>query len=189
MFMLFGILSAVIERQKSGLGQVIDVAMVDGVIAMMGMLHGHLAEGQWENKREANRLDGAAPYYRCYECKDGKYIAVGCIEPQFFAEFVDLMQLPAQFLGQQTDKKMWPQMSRHIAQCVKTKSRDEWENLFAGSDACVAPVLDWREAPQHEHNRARGNFIKINGVTQSGLAPRFGRSDGWQPFAAGFIGR
>ena len=183
MFMIFGILAAVIERQRSGLGQVVDVAMVDGVIAMMGMLHGHMAQGLWQNKREANRLDGAAPFYRCYECRDAKYIAVGCIEPQFFAEFVRLMQLPQEFLAQQRDQELWPQISAHIAGVVKTRTRDEWARIFEGSDGCVAPVLDWEEAPRYAHNKARGNYVEINEVIQSGLAPRFGRSVPGDPAA------
>ena len=181
MFMIFGILSALIERQKSGRGQVIDVAMVDGIIAMMGMLHGHLAQGLWHNKRQANRLDGAAPYYRCYPCKDDKFIAVGCLEPQFFAVFAKRLQLPQEFIDRQTDQSLWPQMAAHIAQCIKGKTRDQWEQIFAGSDGCVAPVLDWHEAPRHPHNIARGNYTKINGVTQSALAPRFSRSDAGEP--------
>ncbi len=183
MFMIFGILSAVIERQRTGLGQVLDVAMVDGVVAMMGMLHGHLARGLWQNERQFNRLDGAAPYYRCYQCKDGKYIAVGCLEPQFFAEFVSLAKLPEEFLSYQTDKDRWPEMSVYIADRIKEKTRDEWETVFEGSDGCVAPVLDWLEAPQHKHHLARNTYIEINGVTQTAPAPRFSRSIAGIPIA------
>lgn len=183
MFLLFGILSAVHEREKSGLGQVIDAAMVDGVIAMIGMVHGHIAEGIWENKRQSNWLDGAAPFYRCYTCSDGKYLSVGCIEPQFFAEFVQLARLPEYYLAQQNDKQLWSEMSAQIAAIIQTKTRDQWAEIFDGSDACVVPVLDWAEAPQNAHNQARGNFIEINGVNQSGLAPRFSRSDAGMPTA------
>lgn len=183
MFLLFGILSAIYEREKSGLGQVVDAAMVDGVIAMMGMVHGQIGQGVWENKRQANWLDGAAPFYRCYECNDGKHISVGCIEPQFFAEFVKLAGLPEEFLNQQMDKKAWPQISAYIAGFIKSKSRDEWAGIFEGSDACVAPVLDWSEAPASAHNVARKNFVEINGVMQSATAPRFGRSKARVPYA------
>jgi alpha-methylacyl-CoA racemase len=183
MFMLFGILCAVHEREKSGLGQVIDVAMVDGVIAMMGMLHGHLGQGFWQNKRESNFLDGAAPFYRCYQCSDDKHISVGCIEPKFFAEFVKLTRLPDDFVDQQNDRQLWPQMSVQIAECIKTKTRHQWEDIFKGSDACVAPVLDWLEAPLYKNNQARGNFIEINGISQTSLAPRFSRSDAGFPQA------
>jgi alpha-methylacyl-CoA racemase len=183
MFMLFGILCAVHEREKSGLGQVVDVAMVDGVIAMMGVVHGFLGQGFWQNKRQSNFLDGAAPFYRCYQCSDGKYISVGCIERQFFAEFVKLAHLPDAYINQQNDRKLWPQMASEIAQCFEAKTRDQWENVFKGSDACVAPVLDWREAPLSQHNQARGNFIEINGITQTAIAPRFSRSDAGHPHA------
>ncbi|MCP4184321.1 MAG: CoA transferase [Hyphomicrobiales bacterium] len=176
MFMIFGILSAVIERQNSGLGQVVDVAMVDGVVAMMGMLHGHLARGLWENNRACNRLDGAAPYYRCYRCKDEKFIAVGCLEPQFFSEFVHLAKLPQEFLTFQRDKKRWPEMIDAITSRMLEKTRDEWEVVFEGSDGCVAPVLDWIEAPNHPHHQARDTYIELNGVTQTAPAPRFSRS-------------
>jgi len=181
MFMIFGILSAVIERQSSGLGQVIDVAMVDGVVAMMGLMHGHLARGLWENSRECNRLDGAAPYYRCYRCKDDKFIAVGCIEPQFFAEFVRLAKLPDRFLTFQTDKNHWPEMIDAITDRILEKTRNEWEDVFAGSDGCVASVLDWIEAPNHPHHQARDTYIELNGVTQTAPAPRFSRSNAGFP--------
>lgn len=176
MFLIFGILSAVIERHKSGLGQIVDAAMVDGVVAMMGMLHGHLARGMWENNRASNRLDGAAPYYRCYRCKDGKFIAVGCLEPQFFAEFVRLAKLPEEFLSFQRDKNHWPEMIGAFTNRILEKSRDEWELVFEGSDGCVAPVLDWVEAPNHPHHQHRNTYIELNGVTQTAPAPRFSRS-------------
>ncbi len=176
MFLLFGILSALFEREKSGFGQVVDAAMVDGVIAMMGMFHGQIAQGMWKNSRESNCLDGAAPFYRCYECSDGKYLSVACIEPQFFTEFVKLAILPETFLTLQMDEQHWPQMSKHIAARIKEKSRKQWTQIFAGTDACVAPVLDWQEAPRYQHNVKRENFISINNVTQSAPAPRFSRS-------------
>ncbi len=183
MFLLFGILSALYEREKSGLGQVIDAAMVDGVIAMMGMVHGEIGQGSWENARESNWLDGAAPFYRCYECSDGKYLSVACIEPQFFKEFTNLAQLPKAFTMQQMDKKFWPQMAAYVAGIIKGKSRDQWMEIFEGTDACVAPVLNWREAPNYLHNVARENFIKINDVIQTAPAPRFSRSVAEEPTA------
>lgn len=176
MFLLFGIMAAIYSREKSGIGQVVDAAMVDGVIAMMGMVHGQIGQGIWENNRQSNWLDGAAPFYRCYECKDGKYMSVGCIEPQFFAEFVALAELPESFLTIQMNKSEWPQMNLRIEQLMKLKTRDEWSAIFDGSDACVAPVLDWEEAPQSEHNKSRGNYIELNGVTQSAPAPRFSQN-------------
>lgn len=183
MFLLFGILSAVYERKKSGLGQVIDAAMVDGVIAMMGLVHGQIGQNIWEQKRASNWLDGAAPFYRCYECNDGKFISVGCIEPQFFQEFVKLAGLPLEFVSQQMDKKLWPQLSSYIAGYFKSRGRDDWMEMFEGSDACVAPVLDWEEAPRSPHNQSRHNFIEINGVVQTAAAPRFSRSQCSDPKA------
>ncbi len=183
MFLLFGILSAIYEREKSGLGQIVDAAMVDGVIAMMGLVHGQIGQNIWEQKRTSNWLDGAAPFYRCYECNDGKYISVGCIEPQFFQEFIQIAGLPEEFVGQQMDKKLWSQMSAYIAGYFKSRGRDDWMEMFEGSDACVAPVLDWVEAPHSAHNQSRNNFIEINGVTQTAPAPRFSRSQPPMPSA------
>ena len=184
MFLLFGIMSAIYSRENSGKGQVVDAAMVDGVIAMMGMLHGQIGQGICENNRQSNWLDGAAPFYRCYECKDGKYLSVGCIEPQFFAEFVALAKLPEEYLTIQMNKSEWPQMCGKIEKFLMQKTRDEWVIVFEGSDACVAPVLDWEEAPKSKHNKSRGSYIELNGVTQSAPAPRFSQSKAGLPSVA-----
>ena len=174
MFLLFGVLAAVIERQTSGRGQVVDAAMVDGVTAMMGLLHGLLAQGEMLNEREANWLDGAAPFYRCYACADGKYISVGALEPQFYAALLEGLDLPD--ATEQYDRASWPAQTDVFAARFATRSRDAWMEVFEGTDACVAPVLDFEEAPKHPANAARDVFFKAEGVWQARSAPRFGRS-------------
>lgn len=188
MFLLLGLLSAVIERSLSGKGQVVDAAMVDGVPAMMGLLHGMQARGTWSAAREANWLDGAAPFYRCYECADGKYISVGALEPQFFAELVEKAGLPVPDLSSQNDTKHWPQHRAGFAAVFKRKTRAEWAAIFDRSDACVAPVLDFYEAPAHPLNDARGVFYRDQGVTQASPAPRFSRTAPAKPARPGAIG-
>ncbi|WP_298496787.1 CaiB/BaiF CoA-transferase family protein [uncultured Maritimibacter sp.] len=176
MFLIFGILSALYERQTSGLGQVVDAAMVDGASALMGLVHSFIARGQWVDRREANILDGGAPFYRTYECKDGRFLAVGPLEPQLFAELVRLAGLPEEHLATQMDQKSWPERRAAYATVFASKTRDEWAALFDGSDACATPVLTWAEAPMHPHMAARGTFVTSGGVTQAAPAPRFSRS-------------
>jgi alpha-methylacyl-CoA racemase len=181
MFLLFGLLSAVIERGISGKGQVVDAAMVDGVPAMMGLIHALLAQGRWRAEREANWLDGGAPFYRSYACRDGKFIAVGALEPQFFAELLARAGLPAADLAAQNDTAGWPGKRQAYAKLFRQKTRDEWAAIFDGSDACVAPVLDFDEAARHPVNMARGVFYEAGGVTQASPAPRFSRSAPTRP--------
>ena len=176
MFLLFGVLAAVIERGVSGKGQVVDAAMVDGVPAMMGLIHAMLANGTWGEKRADNWLDGAAPFYRCYACADGKYVSVGALEPQFYAIFLSKLALPETYLASQNDKETWPERAEEIAAIFITKPREYWAALFEGSDGCVAPVLTFSEAPNHPHMAARGVFRTTQGILQSASAPRFGRS-------------
>jgi alpha-methylacyl-CoA racemase len=176
MFLLFGLLAAVIERGVSGRGQVVDAAMVDGVPAMMGLIHGLLAQGRWRTEREANWLDGGAPYYRSYACSDGKFIAVGALEPQFFAELVTRAGLAETDLAAQDDTAAWPDERTRFAAVFAQRTRDEWAAIFEGSDACVAPVLEFAEAARHPVNTARGVFYEAAGVTQASPAPRFSRS-------------
>ncbi|KAG1702808.1 Alpha-methylacyl-CoA racemase [Nymphon striatum] len=164
-------------KSVSGKGQVVDAAMVDGVPAMMGMIHSMLKQGTWVNQRQNNFVDGGAPYYRCYECQDGKFLSVGCIEPQFFAEFLKLAKLDASLGKQQNDKSVWPTMHQLFEKTLASKSRDEWAAVFEGTDACVAPVLDFHEAIEYPHNVARKAFITQNGVSQTSPAPRFSSSD------------
>lgn len=177
MFLIMGILSAIIERGISGKGQVVDAAMVDGVPAMMGMIHSMLAQGTWVNTRENNFVDGGAPYYRCYTCADAKYLSVGCIEPQFFAEFLKLAELDPDLAQVQNDKSQWPKLHTLFSKTIAQKTRDEWAAVFEGTDACVAPVLDFTEAAHYPHNVERKAFVTQNNVTQTSPAPRFSRSE------------
>lgn len=177
MFLLFGILAALFERQSSGKGQVVDAAMVDGAAALMGLVHSFIARGHWSEQREANLLDGGAPFYRCYECADGKFFAVGPLEPQFFAELVRLAGLPEDHLATQMDTSHWPARRDAYALVFRQKTRDEWAEIFDGSDACATPVLTWSEAPEHPHLAARSTFVTLDNVTQAAPAPRFSRTD------------
>ncbi len=181
MFLLFGVLAALYERGKSGRGQVVDAALVDGVPALMGIFHMFLAQGQWSNGRGENLLDGGAPFYRCYGTADGKYLSVGALEPQFFAEFVALLGLPDDQCATQYDKSKWPQRRKQYAEIILSKLQAEWMEIFAGSDACVAPVLGFDEMAGHPHNRSRGNFVEIDGVAQASPAPRFDRTPAAAP--------
>jgi len=176
MFLLFGIMAALFERQSSGKGQVVDAAMVDGASALMGLIHSWIARGGWSEARESNLLDGGAPFYRAYECADGKFLSVGPLEPQFFAELVRLAGLPEDHKATQMEAKSWPERRADYARVFARKTRAEWTAIFHGSDACVAPILTWSEAPEHPHLAARGTFTKIDGVTQAAPAPRFDRT-------------
>ena len=176
MFLLLGILSAVIERGVSGKGQVVDAAMVDGVPAMMGLIHSMLAQGTWSETRGANWLDGGAPFYRCYECACGGYLSIGALEPQFHALLLEKAGLPSDHQQSQNDAQHWPDRSALYAQAFKEKSRDAWAAIFEGTDACVAPVLTFSEARFHPHMAARQTLIAPDGIVQASPAPRFSRS-------------
>ena len=176
MFLLFGIMAALFERQSSGQGQVVDAAMVDGASALMGLVHGMIGKGLWSEQRNANLLDGGAPFYRSYECADGKFLAVGPLEPQFFAELVRLAGLPEGDCATQMDPRGWPDRHADYAEVFRQKTQADWTAIFEGSDACVTPVLSWSEAPHHPHLAARGTFVEADGVTQAAPAPRFSRS-------------
>jgi alpha-methylacyl-CoA racemase len=189
MFLIFGVLAALFERGKSGRGQVVDAAMVDGVPAMMGLIHQGLAQGWWQQGRESNMLDGGAPYYRCYATKDGRALSVGPLEPQFFAELVKLAGLPAAHCHDQTDPATWADRRALYAQVFARKTRDEWMEIFVGSDACVAPVLDWDEVEHHPQTAARGTFVRVGGVMQAAPAPRFDRTPAAFPAAPGTAGQ
>ena len=188
MFLIFGILAALFERSKSGHGQVVDTAMVDGVPAMMGKLHGMLARGLWSEQRGRNLLDGGAPFYRTYVTADGKYISVGPLEPEFFAELVHRAGLPESQIKTQNDPGQWQDMHARCAEVFRLRTRDEWTALFDGSDACVGPVLSFTEAAEHPHNAARGTFFKQDGVLQAAPAPRFGRTPAARPRPPGAPG-
>jgi alpha-methylacyl-CoA racemase len=174
MLLGFGMVCALLEAQRSGRGQVIDAAMVDGAALLASMFHGLLAAKQWSEERAANILDTGAPWYDVYETADGRYVAIGAIEDKFFAELASrlkLSDLPAQY-----DRSRWPEMRRRFADSFKSKTRDEWCRVFEGSDACFAPVLSWSEARAHSHTLARSAYVNVAGVEQAAPAPRFSRT-------------
>lgn len=178
MLLAVGILSALWERERSGRGQVVDAAMVDGAALLSGMLHGLRASGLWHDERGTNLLDGAAPFYRCYACADGGFVAVGAVEPQFFAELVSGLGLESADLPGQFDEAAWPTLTEKFAEVFATRSRDEWVAVFEGTDACVAPVLTPDEVPRHPHAVARESFVELDGVVHPAVAPRLDRTPG-----------
>lgn len=190
LYLAFGVLAALFERQRSGRGQVVDAAMVDGVGSLLSLFHGLAAGGLWNAQaRDANLLDGGAPFYATYEAADGRFLALGALEPKFFAEFAQRAGLDARFVASQYDRRLWPEMREAIAALVRTRARDDWAMLFDGSDACVAPVLTLAEAPGHPHARQRQAFVEVDGVVQPAPAPRFGRSRPAAPRPAPGIGQ
>jgi alpha-methylacyl-CoA racemase len=178
MFLLVGILAALFERGTSGRGQVVDAAMVDGASSLVTMIYGMLGAGLWQDRRAANLLDGGAPFYDTYACADGRHVAVGALEPQFYAAFVEGLGLTGALPGGQYDLAHWPEHRRRFAEAFATRTRDEWADVFAGTDACVTPVLGLREAPVHPHLAARGTFVEQDGASLPGPAPRFSRTPG-----------
>jgi alpha-methylacyl-CoA racemase len=176
-FLAIGVLAALIERERSGEGQVVDAAMVDGAASQTAFLHGLLSIGGWRDQRGANLLDGAAPFYATYACADGRYLAVGAIEPQFFAALCDGLGVDPADVPQH-DQALWPAQRARFAEIIATRTRDEWAAVFDGTDACVSPVLSLAEAPDHPHNVARGAFVEVGGHRQPAPAPRFSRTPG-----------
>ena len=176
MLLVVGVLAALTEARTSGRGQVVDAAMTDGSALLMTMMYTLKAMGQWGQTRGSNLLDGGAHFYDTYRCADGKYISIGPIEPQFYALFLQKAGITDPDFSQQWDRARWPELKTRLAAHLATRTRDEWCAVFDGSDACVAPVLDMDEAPEHPHNRARGTFIEVGGVIQPAPAPRFSRS-------------
>jgi len=177
MLLALGVCAALVERGKSGKGQVVDAAMVDGAATLMAFIHGFYAGGGW-GERGTNLLDTGAHFYDTYETKDAKYISLGSIEPQFYAELLELTGLDKETLPQQMDRKQWPAMKQRLTALFKTKTRAEWCALMEGSDVCFAPVLTIPEAYEHPHNIARGTFVEVAGVKQPGPSPRFSRTPG-----------
>ena len=176
MLLVVGVLSGVFHARLSGKGQVVDAAMTDGSALLMGMMYGFKANGQWTNIRESNMLDGGAHFYGTYECADGKWVAIGSIEPQFYALLAEKTGIVLDPPAVQMDPKTWPAMKEKLAAIFKTRSRQAWCDMMEGTDVCFAPVLDLDEAPLHPHNVARDTFIERAGVVQPAPAPRFSHS-------------
>ena len=171
MLLGFGIACALLHAQKTGQGQVVDAAMVEGASLLAAMFSGFLAANRWSEERGANILDTGAPWYDCYETKDGRHVAIGAIEPKFFEELVARLQLSG--LPPQNERARWPEMREAFAGTFRTKTRDEWVKVFEGSDACFAPVLSFSEARAHPHNVARRGYVSVAKVAQPAPAPRF----------------
>ncbi|MCB2136586.1 MAG: CoA transferase, partial [Rhodobacteraceae bacterium] len=178
LYLAFGMVAALLHAEKTGQGQVVDAAITDGTAHLMAMISGMAAEGRWQDGRERNLLDGAAPFYRSYQCACGGFVAVGALEPQFWAELLALLGLDPADVPAREDEANWPELSAIIAARIAERSRDEWATLAEGTDACLAPVLTIAEAPDHPHNRARGTFVHHDGRTQPAPAPRLGLTPG-----------
>jgi alpha-methylacyl-CoA racemase len=176
MLLAFGVVCGVLEARRSGQGQVVDAAMVDGAAVLMTMTHALRAMGVWNDERGTNLLDTGAHFYNVYETADGKYVAIGSIEPQFYAELLRLTGLEGEELPWQHDRQEWPALKDRLAAIFRTRTRDEWRDLMEGTDVCFAPVLSIPEAIEHPHNVDRGTFVEVAGIRQPGPAPRFSRT-------------
>jgi alpha-methylacyl-CoA racemase len=176
MLLALGVAAALIERQRSGQGQVVDAAMVDGAALLMTLFHGMRQAGLWREERGTNMLDGGAPYYDVYETSDGCHVAIGAIEPKFYAELLRRTGLSGEPLPTQNDRARWPELRERMQALFRQRTRDEWCALLEGSDACFAPVLTMAEAPEHPQSRARQSFARIDGIVQPAPAPRFSRT-------------
>ena len=176
MFLIMGVLAALLEASRSGKGQVVDAAMIDGASMLAAPFFAFMAAGIWQDRRGVNLLDSGTPFYDTYTCADGRHVAVACLEPQFFAEFCRLLPLDERFVRAQYDQSLWPDMRAAIASRIAERPRDDWAALFEPTDACVAPVLSLGEAPEHPHNRARRTHVETDGLTRPAPAPRFSRT-------------
>ncbi|WEK42778.1 MAG: CaiB/BaiF CoA-transferase family protein [Candidatus Sphingomonas colombiensis] len=185
MFLAFGLLAALLHAQRTGEGQVVDAAMTDGSAVLMSMMWSFRAMGRWSDARGTNLLDTAAHFYDTYETKDGKFISLGAIESQFYAEFRAVMGLSDDKWAAQMDPRQWPALKAELTELFKTKTRDEWVAAFKGHDVCFAPVLGFDEAWDDPHNRARGTFVEAGGVRQPAPAPRYSSSPTVAPVMAG----
>ena len=176
LYLAMGICAALFEATRSGKGQVIDAAMSDGSASLMALFYGFKASGYWKDRREDNLIDGGAHFYDVYQTSDGKFVSIGSIEPQFYALLREKIGLDGSEWDGQNNKKKWPELKRKLGEIIKTKTRDEWDEIMAGTDICYAPVLNMSEAPHHPHNQARESFVEREGVMQPNVAPRFSRT-------------
>jgi alpha-methylacyl-CoA racemase len=172
----FGVVCALLEAQGSGRGQIVDAAMTDGVALLMAMTYSLKAKGIWRDERRANALDGGAPFYGVYRCADGKWLAVGALEPQFFDALIAAMGLDARLFADRWNRAAWPALRSALEEAFARRTRDEWGAIFERTDACVAPILDLDEAPRHVHNVARQTFLMREGAPEPAPAPRFSRT-------------
>jgi alpha-methylacyl-CoA racemase len=178
MLLAFGVLAALHEAKVSGKGQVVDAAMMDGAALLMSMIYGYHARGEWLPEREKNIFDGGAHFYGTYECADGQFVGVGSIEPQFYALMLELIGADAGEFSQQWNRDEWPRLREAMAVTFLTKTRDEWDEIFAGTDACVSPILSMAEVMDYPHNAARQTFTDLDGTVMPSPAPRFSRTPG-----------
>ena len=189
MLVITGILAALLERGNSGKGQIVDAAMTDGSAYLMSFLHSMTAQGHWQQQRESNMLDGGAPYYNTYETRDGKYISIGSIEPQFYELLKQYAELDDSLFTNQNAVEQWPQQTLELTRVFKTKTQSEWCDIMQGSDVCFAPILNLEEAPSHPHNIDRQTYIDVAGMTQPAPAPRFSRTPSTVRFESQAVGR
>ncbi|MDO9334886.1 MAG: CoA transferase [Caulobacteraceae bacterium] len=178
LYLAFGLLAGVIHARASGEGQVIDCAMSDGAASLMAMFYGFKAMGAWQETRRSNLLDGGAHFYDTYQCADGKWISIGSIEPQFYALLLEKTGITDPAFQNQMDRSAWPELTRKLAEVLKTKTQAEWCAIMDATDICFAPILDLDEAPKHPHNVARETFLNLDGVIQPAPAPRFSATPG-----------
>jgi len=176
MFLIMGILSALWERNTSNKGQVVDAAMIEGVPALMSLIHTFMAQDNWNNNRSSNLLDGGCPYYKCYKTKDNMYVSVGALENKFFAILIEKLGLDHNWIINQEDKSKWEQLNHEISAKFQTKTRNEWRKIFHNTDACVEPVLNFNEVESNLQNQSRNIFIRENNILQANIAPKFSRS-------------
>lgn len=188
MLLALGVLAAQAQAQRSGQGQVVDAAMSDGAALLMATQYGLMAKGFWRDERERNFLDGAAHFYGTYACADGRHVAIGAIEPQFYRRLLDLCGIDDPQFKRQWDDAEWPALRARLAEVFRMRTRDEWCALLEGTDACFAPVLSMREAARHPHNAARGTFVEDAGLLQPAPAPRFERTPCALPRRAPVVG-
>jgi len=178
MYLAFGMVCALLEASKSGKGQVVDAAIVDGTAHLMAMIYGLHRTGNWSEDRQSNVLDGGAPFYGTYRCACGGFVAIGSIEPQFYGQLVEKTGVQPEDFRNQMDRSDWPRMRALLEGAFLKKTRDQWCKIMEGSDVCFAPVLSIDEAPDHAHNKARGIFKTVDGVCQPAPAPRLSRTPG-----------